>query len=118
MSSKKSSSNIDQTSKTEAISNDFYKRIYIFQDELLESGKNFIRYWLRDADEEGEFEEAIDWMLGADAGGLIKQNKGVFSFEIAAYAWNEFLNEEDEDENRAGDEDASIYERVRVWFDV
>lgn len=128
-------------SKNDILSSGFYKRAYRFQDNLLELGNSFIGEWLQDAESDGNFEEAVDWLLSEDAQKLIKSNEGVFAFDIISYALDKFLEgdeeewEEDggscdenedevaeddddaeEDESSDDDEEIDIYDRARDWF--
>ena len=126
MATKKKSSKNEQAEKFNEISNNFYERIYRVQDELIEMGRNFISYWLQEADSDGQFNDTIDWMLSSDAEELMKNNEGVFAFQIVCYAWEKFLegdedwDEEvdDESDDESGDEEETIYDKARAWFDV
>lgn len=100
------------------------RRIWRVQEEMIEIGINIISEWLSDADGEGIFEEAVDWLLGPDGDEMLESQSGVMAFEAVKYAIYQFQNQEnDEDESDDEEEDDSdnssvYYDNVREYFNV
>ena len=101
------------------------RRIWNVQDEMIQLGKNIVSDWLLDADSEGIFEEAADWLIGPDGDAMLESQSGTMAYDAVKYAIYQFDNHcndscADEEESDDVDENdpSSFYYNVREYFNV
>jgi hypothetical protein len=80
------------------------------QVDIFLHGKHIISNWLQTADDEGAFEDAVDWLLGNDADRYFNDNRQNLAVQMIRDVMQKF---EIRDENL---EDS--YEAARIWFGV
>ena len=88
----------------DSVENNLYRRLENVQEELIEQGKLIISEWLNDADADGHFEDAVDWLFSDAGADFFSYRKGVFAYEIASYAIDRFENEGSDDSESDEDE--------------
>ena len=80
------------------------------QVEIFLHGKKIVSHWLQAANDEGAFEEAVDWLLGNDADRYFNNNRQNLAVQMIRDVMQSFEIRDEHVEDS--------YEAARIWFGV
>ena len=87
---------------------DLDEQVLQAQAQILKQGKILLSEWLQKANEEGSFEQAVDWLLGNDADRYFNDNRQNLAAQMLRSITQEYeIRDEYLDDP---------YEAVRIWF--
>ena len=98
------------TSKIDPLVSRLNQRAIDAQVDFLAQGRALISEWLRATDQEGNFELAVDWLLGNGADRYFNDNRELLAVVVMRNAMQLF-----EIRDSATDD---IYQDARNWFEV
>ena len=99
-----------EKNKLNLLVNELDKRVEDAQQAFLLQGKELIGSWLRSAKNDGQFELAVDWLMGNGADRYFNSNREILAVIAARDAIQLFEIRDGSTEN--------IYQDVRDWFAV
>jgi hypothetical protein len=80
------------------------------QVEIFLHGKKLVSHWLQTANDEGAFEEAVDWLLGNDADRYFNNNRQNLAVQMIRDVIQRFeIRDEYLDDP---------YNAARIWFGI
>ena len=89
---------------------DLDEQVLQAQAQILKQGKILLSEWLQKANEEGSFEQAVDWLLGNDADRYFNDNRQNLAAQMLRSITQEYeIRDEYLDDP---------YEAVRIWFEL
>ena len=98
------------TSKIDPLVSRLNQRAIDAQVDFLAQGRALISEWLRAADQEGNFELAVDWLLGNGADRYFNDNREVLAVIVMRNAMQLFEIRDSATED--------VYQDARNWFEV
>ena len=97
-------------SKIERLVGNLDKEVWQAQEKILEQGRKIICEWLQNAEDEGGFDLAVDWLLGNSADRYFNEYREVLAVEMIRNTVQLFEIRD----NCSQD----IYKDARNWFGV
>lgn len=89
---------------------DLDEQVLQAQAQILKQGKILLSEWLQKANEEGSFEQAVDWLLGNDADRYFNDNRQNLAAQMLRSITQEYeIRDEYLDDP---------YEAARIWFEL
>ena len=97
-------------SKIDRLVGNLDKEVWQAQEKILEQGKQIICRWLQNAEDEGGFYQAVDWLLGNSADRYFNDYREVLAVEMIRNTVQLFEIRDNSSED--------VYKDARHWFRV